>query len=62
MEGMLSRVYWQGSSTDQACIRDRPLHRAKTASTVIGKLKRRFESYGIPDVLHKDNLLFIYLF
>ena len=32
-----------------------PLHKAKTASVVIGKLKKHFATHGIPDVVHSDN-------
>ena len=31
------------------------LHKSKTGATVIGKLKKRFATHGIPDTFHSDN-------
>ena len=31
------------------------LHKSKTGATVIGKLKKRFTTHGIPDTFHSDN-------
>ncbi|PFX16514.1 Retrovirus-related Pol polyprotein from transposon 17.6 [Stylophora pistillata] len=31
------------------------LHKSKTGGTVIGKLKKRFATHGIPDTFHSDN-------
>ena len=31
------------------------LHKAKTGAAVIGKLKKRFATHGIPDTFHSDN-------
>ena len=31
------------------------LHKAKTGAAVIGKLKKRFATHGIPDIFHSDN-------
>ena len=41
------------NNQDYLCTVD--LHRSKTGATVIGRLKKRFATHGIPDTFHSDN-------